>query len=221
MDLYQLRYFLETARALNFSRAAEALGVSPSAISRSVGMLEASIGRPLFARTKRRVVLTAAGETLKLRAEHVFDEIERARAELSGEAPAPEQLKIGSREMIINYLLPEPLRDFQTRFPAARVGLYELSPAAMAHAVKTDRLDLGFHYAHLRDAALETSRLGTLPSHVYASKAYLKKHGRPAGLRALLKHPFIAPRAWEEDPTAPTGFRITPTPEPCAMRPSF
>jgi DNA-binding transcriptional LysR family regulator len=105
--------------------------------------------------------------------------------------------------MIINYLLPEPLRDFQTRFPAARVGLYELSPAAMAHAVKTDRLDLGFHYAHLRDAALETSRLGTLPSHVYASKAYLKKHGRPAGLRALLKHPFIAPRAWEEDPTAP------------------
>jgi len=203
MDLYQLRYFLETARELNFTRAAEALGVSPSAVSRSISQLESSVGKPLFARSKRHVALTAAGETLKIRAERVFDEIEGARVELAGEVRAPETLRIGSREMITNYLLPEPLRLFRERFENTRFGLYELEHAAMTEAIKNDRLDFGFHYTDIPDPALGSIHLGKLKSHVYASKAYLNKNGRPRNTAELLKHPFIAPRGFGEDPTAP------------------
>src|SRR5712671_4230460 len=111
MDLYQLRYFLEVARELNFTRAAENLHLSPPAVSRSVQLLEKSLGKQLFARTKRRVELTADGEYLRAGVEKIYDDIERITLGLKGEvATPPAMLRIGSREMITNYLLPGPVR---------------------------------------------------------------------------------------------------------------
>jgi DNA-binding transcriptional LysR family regulator len=190
MDLYQLRAFLEASRALNFTRAAEALHVSPSAVSRSVSLLERSVKTRLFARTKRHVALTAAGQALKARAERIFDEVEKAGAELAGESAAPAELRLASREMITNYLLPGPLAEFKKKYPGTRFGLYELGPAEMAAALKNDRLDLGFYYADVQDPALEARFLGRLRSHVYAAKGY---DGRD----------FIAPRSFGADPSVP------------------
>lgn len=196
MDLYQLRYFLEAGRELNFTRAAENLHVSPSAVSRSVALLERSLGKRLFARTKRHVALSADGETLKARAEAVFDEVERAEAELSGTDRAPVLLRLASREMITNYLLPGPLAQFKARYPETRFVFRSLPPESMAAALRKDQIDLGFYYADLHEPGLESRLLGRLRSHVYASKTYLKM--RPG--RDALKHPFIAPRSSGESP---------------------
>lgn len=200
IDLYQLRAFLQAARALNFTRAAENLHVSPSAVSRSVALLERSVRARLFARSRRHVALTAAGAALKARAERVFDELERAEAELAGEDAGPRELRLASREMITNYLLPGPLAAFKARYPLTRFGLYELGPTEMAAALKNDRLDLGFYYADVPDPALERRHLGRLRSHVYASRAFLRAWG-PA--RELERLPFIAPRAFGADPSVP------------------
>lgn len=148
----------------------------------------------LFARTRRRVALTTAGQALKARAERIFDEVEKAGAELSGEA-APAELRLASREMITNYLLPRPLAEFKKRHPSTRFGLYELGPSEMAAALRNDRLDLGFYYTDVQDPALESRFLGRLRSHVYASKAL--KRRAPASL------PFIAPRSFGADPSVP------------------
>src|SRR5208282_1821894 len=95
MDLYQLRYFLEVARELSFTRAAENLHISPPAVSRSVAVLEKSVGRRLLARTKRRVALTTDGELMKVRVERIYDEIERLELELAGKRSAgPSFLRI-------------------------------------------------------------------------------------------------------------------------------
>lgn len=195
MDLYQLRAFLEAARCLNFTRAAEALHVSPSAVSRSVALLERSVKTRLFARTRRRVALTTAGEALKARVERIFDEVEKAGAELAGESAAPAELRLASREMITNYLLPGPLAEFKRKYPSTRFGLYELGPSEMAAALKNDRLDLGFYYADVQDPALESRHLGRLRSHVYAAKGF--KGGEISSL------PFVAPRSFGADPSVP------------------
>jgi DNA-binding transcriptional LysR family regulator len=189
MDLYQLKYFLEAARELNFTKAAANLGVTPSAVSRSVSLLENSVKRPLFARSKRRVTLTVFGETLKARAERIFDEVEGASLELAGADGAPKSLRVASREMITNYLLPGPLREYRSRFGATAFDLVELDFDALADALKKDRVDLGFHYADIGDPALEARKLGRLESHVYARKS-LKDRG------------FVAPRAPGGSPRA-------------------
>lgn len=202
MDLYQLRYFLEAARTLNFARAAENSHISPPAISRSIALLERSVGQNLFHRAKRRVTLTPAGERLQAHAQRAFDELDRARLALEAERDqSPALLRVGSREMITNYLLPGPLREFRRRFPATRFGLFELEPRQFSEALKSDRLDFGFYYADIADPALESRRLGRLRSHVYAAKGEFR--GASRGLENLLRQPFIAPRYFEADPSMP------------------
>jgi DNA-binding transcriptional LysR family regulator len=196
VDLYQLKYFLEAARELNFTRAADNLHISPSAVSRSVAQLEASVGKRLFARTKRRVTLSVAGESLKARAETIFDEVERAELDLAGEDRPPALLRIGSRELITNYLLPGPLDAFKARYGDTRFGIYALEPDALADAIKKDRLDFGFHYVDIPDAALASARLGRLRSHVYAAKKFK--------LTGALERPFVAPRPFGASPSAPS-----------------
>ncbi len=189
MDLYQLKYFLEVARELNFTRAAANLGVSPSAVSRSISLLEKSVNRRLFARTKRHVSLTVFGESLKTRAERIFNEVEGARLELAEEAQMPTLLRVASREMITNYLLPGPLAAFKARFGATRFRIFELEPEALVEALKKDQIDFGFHYSGIDDPAVDCRPLGRLRSHVYVAKNSLERS-------------FIAPRTFRPDPAA-------------------
>ena len=209
MDLYQLRYFLEVARTLSFTRAAENLHISPPAVSKSVALLERSVGRALFTRTRRQVLLTLDGERLKAHAEKLFDLVETARLELSGEAAAPAAIKIGSREMITNYLLGPSLLAFRQRHPDTRFGIYELGPREMAEALKKDRIDFAFHYsAELPDPALEVVALGRLTSHVYAARSLLPGRRPPKSFSDVRRLPFIAPRYFGADPSEPSldGF---------------
>ena len=195
MDLYQLKYFLEVARELNFTRAAANLGVSPSAVSRSVALLERSVKRSLFARSKRHVALTVFGESLKVRAERIFNEVAGARLELEEEAQAPTLLRVASREMITNYLLPGPLAEFNARFGATRFRLFELEPEALVEALKKDQIDFGFHYSDIADPAVECRLLGRLRSHIYVAKKSPERS-------------FIVPRTFRPDPSAasPDGY---------------
>lgn len=204
MDLYQLKYFLEVSRELSFTRAAKNLLVSPSAVSRSVGLLEASLRKRLFVRDKRHVALTGSGTALKARAERIFDEIERARLELTGGDEAPALLRVASREMITNYLLPGPLAAFKARYSETRFGLYALEPDALAEALKKDQIDFGFAYSDSPDPALESRLLGRLRSHVYASRHYLKSTPLRT-LRDVLGQPFIAPRSFKAVGSSPSA----------------
>ena len=74
--------FLAVARRRNFRRAADDLGVTPSAVSQAVRALEARVGAALFARTTRSVGLTEAGLRFHEHAAPAFEELLRA-AELA------------------------------------------------------------------------------------------------------------------------------------------
>lgn len=209
MDLYQLRYFLEVARERSFTRAARNLHISPPAVSKSVALLERSLKRKLLTRTRRSVEVTADGERLLERAEQVYDILEGLRLEFEGlSAGDPGMLRVGTREMITNYLLGPSLHAFARKHPATRFGLYELSPSQMTAALRKDLIDFGFYYAELPDPALEVRKLGFLKSHVYASPALWKGKSAPRSLEQTAELPFVAPRYFQADPTEPSpdGF---------------
>ncbi len=62
MELSQLRTFRVVAETLNFTRAAERLGLTQSAVSHQIKSLETELGEPLFIRAKRGVKLSSAGQ---------------------------------------------------------------------------------------------------------------------------------------------------------------
>jgi DNA-binding transcriptional LysR family regulator len=62
MELSQLRTFREVAEALSFTRAAQKLNMTQSAVSHQIKALERELGEPLFIRAKRGVRLSDAGQ---------------------------------------------------------------------------------------------------------------------------------------------------------------
>ncbi|MDZ4767571.1 MAG: LysR family transcriptional regulator [Chloroflexota bacterium] len=82
MELRQLRYLCAIAREGSFTRAAETLFVSQSALSQQIQSLEQEVGAPLLDRARRGVRLTAAGDILHHHAQRVLRELAQARVAL-------------------------------------------------------------------------------------------------------------------------------------------
>src|SRR5690242_9473794 len=82
-DFGQLRAFIAVAEALNFSRAAEKLGVSSSALSQLVRALEERVGVRLLHRTTRNVSLTEGGQQLFQRVKPAVEELGAALGQTS------------------------------------------------------------------------------------------------------------------------------------------
>ena len=72
LNFHHLRYFWVVAHRRNLTRAAEALHVSPSALSIQLRQLEERLGHRLFERRNRQLVLTEAGRVVLTHADAIF-----------------------------------------------------------------------------------------------------------------------------------------------------
>lgn len=121
MDLSQLEVFLTVAREGRFSRAAEKLFRTQSAVSQTIRKLEEELGEPLFDRTSREGVLTDAGQVLQDYAERLVNlrsDAQEALVELR-ELHAG-RLVIAANELTVLYLLPI-LAEFRRLHPMIKI----------------------------------------------------------------------------------------------------
>lgn len=89
MDIKQLEYFMAIADARSFSRAADAVRISQSALSRQIRLLEEELGTSLFDRHGRGVELTDTGALLRARAKVILGEIETTRYDIATRSAEP------------------------------------------------------------------------------------------------------------------------------------
>ena len=87
MEIRQLRYFIAVADTLNFSRTAESVYLSQSALSRQIMDLEKEVGVPLFNRSTRQVTLTDAGRALQISAKELISRWEKMIPEVRNLVP--------------------------------------------------------------------------------------------------------------------------------------
>lgn len=124
MEFDQLRYFLRVAELQNFTRAAEELGISQPALSRSIQRLEDELGQPVLERKTKSLALTDAGTLLVSRAQEVLAIIDDTKAEICDDGETG-RIRIGAIPTIAPYFLPDLLRSFSTDFPRANVIVQE------------------------------------------------------------------------------------------------
>jgi LysR family transcriptional regulator, cyn operon transcriptional activator len=89
MELWQLRTFRVVAETLNFTRAAERLHLTQSAVSHQIKALETELGEPLFIRAKRGVKLSEAGKVALEYVERILDDAQALKEKVSGREHAP------------------------------------------------------------------------------------------------------------------------------------
>lgn len=91
MEIRQLRYFIAVADTLSFSRAAESVYLSQSALSRQIMDLEREVGLPLLRRSTRQVELTDAGRALQKSAKELISRWEKMLPEVRNQVSEEQQ----------------------------------------------------------------------------------------------------------------------------------
>lgn len=145
MEIRVLRYFLETAREGNMTRAAERLHVTQPTLSRQIRDLEAELGKPLFVRHNTSVSLTEEGMILRKRAEDLIsiaDKIEnefQAMDEISGG-----RIQIGCAESYLIRYLAEAVRRVHLRYPGITFSILSGGTEQMDEKLFSGVLDMAF-----------------------------------------------------------------------------
>ncbi len=122
LPLTAMRSFEAAGRLLSFSRAAEELFVSQAAISRQVRELETFIGKPLFERLHRQVVLTEAGRLLLESLTASFDDLDRRLSQLLAE-PTRAELRLSVEPSFASGWLVPRLYRFGEQHPDIDVSV--------------------------------------------------------------------------------------------------
>ena len=140
----QLRAFLLVADHRNFSRAAEAMYLTPSGISVLIRELETQLGFRLFDRTTRHVTLTAQGEAWAPVVRRTLDELRTATATLSARAREREQsITVGAAPLIAANLLPQAIKNFRANRPAVQIRVFDANLTSVIEAVQSGTIDMG------------------------------------------------------------------------------
>lgn len=138
LDLDAVKAFVLTADLQSFTRAAEALDSTQSAVSIKLRRLEAHLGRRLLERTPRRVRLSAEGAAFLQPARELIGAHERAMAAFDGER---RRLTIGISHQLVSAELPGLLRRLNEHDPALSVELRAAGSREIARAYDDGAFD--------------------------------------------------------------------------------
>jgi LysR family positive regulator for ilvC len=139
----QISVFLHLADSLHFARSAQALHMSPSALTRAIQRMEDELGQPLFQRSKRSVALTRAGEIFRDHARAQLAAHARLIEALATETVAPTgELRIACTVTACHSVLPKLFARCRERYPGIHLQLSTSDAARCLQALENDQVDL-------------------------------------------------------------------------------
>jgi DNA-binding transcriptional LysR family regulator len=178
MTLEQLRIFVCVAERLNMTRAAEALHITQSGVSASIGALENTYGTALFDRVGRRIELSVAGRAFLDEARKILNQVREAQRTLMDMSNLRRgTVTIYASQTIGNYWLPRVIGEFSNRFPHLNIDLHIANTEEAARMVLDGAADIGFVAAphvdpDLDGVDIEGDQLCVLvrPDHAWAQR---------------------------------------------------
>ncbi|MXP57360.1 LysR family transcriptional regulator [Pantoea sp. Taur] len=176
--------FVQVAETRSFVAAGRHLGITASAVGKSIARLEDRLGVRLFHRSTRSITLTAEGTLFLERSRRILAEIEAAESELSQAAQRPTgRLKL-SLPIVSSLILPA-LGDFMAAYPDIQLDL-DFSDRLVD--VIAEGYDAVMRGGPPTDSRLSARKLGYAYSLAVASPDYLARHGTPQMPEDLQHH---------------------------------
>lgn len=155
-DVHALKVFVTVAQNLSFTRAAETLFLTQSAVSHQIARMERDLGVTLFERLGRRVELTPAGRTLLAQSRRVFSAIEdAANAVKQVDQSDSGTLRIGASATACQFIVPEALREFRECFPNYALSITPGDSPAVSEMLLEGSIDLGLLIKSDRQSKLQ------------------------------------------------------------------
>ena len=143
MELREMKYFLAVAREENISKAAEYLFITQPSLTRQIQKMEQEVGRPLFLRKGRKMLLTETGKLLRKRAEEIVALYEKAESEWSDLSELTGEVYIGGGESYGMTVLAEIIREIREEHPFIKIHLYSGDMADVSEKLDKGLIDFG------------------------------------------------------------------------------
>lgn len=187
MDIARLKALKELSARATIAAAAEALSLTPSAVSQQISHLEDEVGMPLTERSGRGVKLTYAGELLVAHAERIMIVLDEAKADMAAirqEVAGP--LRIAAFATAAAALLPQVLKALRAAYPRLQVTVLEMEPSEGLAALGTSEADVAIVddlFVRLARMEKTVQRVGVTDDELYVVMA---------GEHPLAQQPSIA-----------------------------
>ncbi|TCO82357.1 LysR family transcriptional regulator [Plasticicumulans lactativorans] len=189
VHLGSIEVFCRAAELRSFSAAAEALGLTPAAVSRTIARLEGRLGVRLFVRTTRSVNLTSDGELYFRESRQALEQIVEAERAITGNQSTPSGLlRVSVPTTYGHYRLLPLLPAFLARYPKVDI---ELDISNRNVDFIEEGYDLAIRHGQLADSQLVARTLEDARFGVFAAPAYLRASGTPRTLDELARHRCI------------------------------
>lgn len=144
----------------SFRRAADAIRITQSALSRRIEKLENALGVKLFERTTRKVSLTKVGRAFLPQVERLLDDLDLALLRIGdGGALRSGTLTIACVPSAAYYFMPHAIRSFHGQYPKIKIKLIDASATEVSAAVASGEADFGVNFTGNLDPEIEFSDL--------------------------------------------------------------
>lgn len=187
--LDEMQAFIAIVSTGSISAAAEQLGLTVSAASRTLSRLEEKLETTLVRRTTRRLELTEEGKAFLECARGIIEKVEETEERMSLRRQGPAgRLRLDAATPFMLHVIVPLVNGYRERYP--RVEL-ELNSNEGFIDLMEKRTDVAFRIGRLKDSTLHATPIGSSRLRVLASPAYLEKHGRPSTVAELAGHTLL------------------------------
>lgn len=188
-ELRGLVVFARLAEVMSFSKAAERLGMTRSAVSKHIANLESQLDTQLLVRTTRKISLTEAGERVLPMATQIAESMELSREAARGkEGAIAGHLRIAAPSQLGRSYLVELMARFLAEH---RQVTAELVLGDAYVDLVTDRIDVALRVGRFVDSSLVARRVAKVEALLCAAPSYLQRMGTPRTPADLDAHEFV------------------------------
>jgi DNA-binding transcriptional LysR family regulator len=185
----ELQVFVSVIESGSISAAAEHLGQTPSAVSRTLSRLEAKLDTTLINRTTRRMDLTEEGKYFLDQARQILAQMEQLEERLAQRHQTPAgRLRINAASPFMLHSVVPYVAEFRQRYPDIQL---ELNSNDLIIDLLEESTDIAIRIGALADSTLHARYLGSSPLNVLASPGYLQRRGVPDSVEALADHVLL------------------------------
>ncbi|MBQ3145846.1 MAG: LysR family transcriptional regulator [Clostridia bacterium] len=188
----QYRIFNVVANCQSFSKAAETLFLTQSAVSQAIKQLESSINMTLFKRTSKGIELTEAGNILYKYTSSAMELLETGLLRLEALKSLDDgELKIGASDTISSYFLLPRLEMFHKLYPNIKIKIINRVTSETIDLLKSGKIDIAFVNLPIKDESLEIVKCMAVHDTFVAGNDYLEYKEKIFSRKDISKLPLI------------------------------
>ena len=160
LTLRQMQIFLNVVKSGHLTNVAKDMKLSQSAISMSIKELENVLGRPVFDRINKKLVLNEVGRAFHQEIDPIFKKLTDIEYEFKN-SENKGTIRVGASTTIVDYLMPSIICSYMSEYPDVKITLKEGNTQDIVKLIEDGSIDIGFVEGLVNSSNIIKEKIGT------------------------------------------------------------